>query len=86
MGAFNFIFTDSATAWIRAIGHTTGLAFLESVDLSNAKLMMFGLALVLLMRLKPDGLFPSAQRRAELRGEATAPEQTLAPAVVEATE
>jgi branched-chain amino acid transport system permease protein len=86
MGAFNFIFTDSATAWIRAIGHTTGLAFLETVDLSSSKLMMFGLALVLLMRLKPDGLFPSAQRRAELRGEATAPEQTMAPAVVEAVE
>ena len=86
MGAFNFIFTDSATTWIRAVGHTTGLTALESVDLSSSKLLMFGLALVLLMRLKPDGLFPSAQRRAELRGEATAPEQTLAPVVAEAAE
>jgi branched-chain amino acid transport system permease protein len=35
---------------------------------ANAKLMIFGLALVLMMLLRPEGIFPSAQRRAEMRG------------------
>jgi branched-chain amino acid transport system permease protein len=69
MGIFNFIVTDSATAWIRTVGQALSLPLLEAVDLSNSKQMIFGLSLVLLMLLKPEGLFPSAQRRAEIRGE-----------------
>ena len=34
--------------------------------------MMFGLALVLMMLLRPEGIFPSAQRKAELRRRAVA--------------
>jgi hypothetical protein len=36
--------------------------------------MLFGLALVLMMLIRPEGIFPSAQRKAELKGaKATAP-------------
>jgi branched-chain amino acid transport system permease protein len=73
MGIFNFIVTDSATGWIRGLGQTINLPLisqaLQAVDLSNSKLMLFGLSLVLLMLLKPEGFFPSAQRKAEIRGE-----------------
>jgi branched-chain amino acid transport system permease protein len=73
MGVFNFIVTDSATGWIRGLGQAINLPFisqaLQGVDLSNSKLMLFGLSLVLLMLLKPEGFFPSAQRKAEIRGE-----------------
>lgn len=73
MGVFNFIFTESATGWIRAVGQALNLPvvspFLQSVDLSNSKLMIYGLALVVLMLVRPQGLFPSAQRKAEITGE-----------------
>ena len=36
---------------------------------SNWKLMIFGLALVLMMRFRPEGLLPGAQIEAELTGD-----------------
>jgi branched-chain amino acid transport system permease protein len=70
MGIFNFIVTDAATSWIRAFGtfiQVPGLTpLLQAVDLSSSKLLLFGLALVLLMAIRPQGLFPSMQRRSEL--------------------
>lgn len=73
MGVFNFIFTESATGWIRGIGQALNLPLLspllQSVDLSNSKLMIYGLALVVLMLVRPQGLFPSAQRKVEITGE-----------------
>ena len=63
------IVADNATSWIRGLGQALGLPLLQAIDLSNSKQMIFGLSLVLLMLLKPEGLFPSAQRKAEIRGE-----------------
>ena len=57
---------------------TPGLGFLAIVDLNNSKLMLFGLALVLMMLLRPEGIFPSAQRKAELRGAKPATATTVA--------
>jgi branched-chain amino acid transport system permease protein len=67
LGVFNFIFVDAASSWLKSLSEITGIAFLASIDLVNAKLMLFGLALVILMLIRPEGIFPSAQRRAELR-------------------
>ena len=66
LGAFNFILVDSATGWLRSLSEILNLPFL-AIDLVNAKLLLFGLALVLMMLLRPEGIFPSAQRKAELR-------------------
>jgi branched-chain amino acid transport system permease protein len=70
MGIFNFIITDAATPWIRGFGALINLPIvsplLQAVDLSSAKLLMFGLSLVLLMAIRPQGLFPSVQRGGEL--------------------
>jgi branched-chain amino acid transport system permease protein len=68
LGAFNFILVDSASGWFRSLGQALGMPFLAQIDLVNAKLFLFGLALVLMMLLRPEGIFPSAQRRAEFRG------------------
>jgi branched-chain amino acid transport system permease protein len=78
MGIFNFIVTDAATPWIRAFGSLINVPvvspWLQGVDLSSAKLLMFGLVLVLLMAIRPQGLFPSMQRRSELlEADPTAP-------------
>jgi len=42
------------------------------VDFQNYRFLMYGLALVLLMRVRPEGLLPSAERRAELHAAAPA--------------
>jgi branched-chain amino acid transport system permease protein len=68
MGAFNFIWVESAAGWVRGLSTTPGLGFLAAVDLANSKLMLFGLALVLMMLIRPEGIFPSAQRKAEIKG------------------
>jgi branched-chain amino acid transport system permease protein len=66
MGAFNFLLADRATSWIRELGSLLGVPFLQSADLSNSKFLIFGLALVILMLLRPEGIFPSRERQAEL--------------------
>ena len=68
MGAFNFIWVESAAVWVRNLATALNQPWLASIDLANSKLMLFGLALVLMMLLRPEGIFPSAQRKAELKG------------------
>ena len=40
------------------------------IDPESLRLLMFGLALVLVMRFKPAGLWPSPERKRELQGDA----------------
>jgi branched-chain amino acid transport system permease protein len=68
LGAFNFILVDGLQSWLRSLSGLLGMPFLAQIDLVDSKLMIFGLALVLMMLLRPEGIFPSAQRRAEMRG------------------
>ncbi len=78
MGAFNFIWVESAAWWVRTLGERTGFDLLTRIDLANSKLMLFGLALVLMMLIRPEGIFPSAQRRAELKAAKPAAATTVA--------
>src|SRR5215212_2916457 len=68
LGTFNFILVDSVQGWLKALSTLTGIAFFGQIDVVNSKLMIFGLALVLMMLVRPEGIFPSAQRKAEMRG------------------
>ncbi|HEV2074192.1 MAG TPA: branched-chain amino acid ABC transporter permease [Thermomicrobiales bacterium] len=43
--------------------------FLANHSLTSDRFLIFGLALVLIMLLRPGGLFPSARRAAEMKGE-----------------
>lgn len=69
-GVFDRIFADRVTGWLNSLGEAikTPLLsdFLKWLDLSDSKFMIFGLALVILMLVRPEGLFPSAERKAEL--------------------
>ena len=67
LGTFNFILVDSVSGWFRALSRILNAPFLAQIDLVNSKLLIFGLALVLMMLLRPEGIFPSAQRQAEMR-------------------
>jgi branched-chain amino acid transport system permease protein len=64
-----------------AVGHTFNSAFDTNVDISKYSYLIYGVAIVLFMLLRPEGLIPSARRKAELHPEtediAAAERQTL---------
>ena len=66
LGLFDRGISAQLSVWLRGLGGALGIPALMAVDLSRSRLMIFGLALVILMLWRPEGLFPSARRRAEL--------------------
>jgi branched-chain amino acid transport system permease protein len=66
LGLFDRGISAQLSVWLRDLGGLLGIPALMAVDLSRSRLMIFGLALVVLMLWRPEGLFPSARRRAEL--------------------
>src|SRR5256714_8354027 len=62
LGAFNLILVDGAGGWLRALSQALGMPFIAQIPVGDSKLLIFGLALVLMMLLRPEGIFPSAQR------------------------
>jgi branched-chain amino acid transport system permease protein len=66
MGAFNLMLAERAGYWIRELGMLIGAAPLQAIDLSNSKFLIYGVALVAMMLLRPEGLFPSRERQVEL--------------------
>jgi branched-chain amino acid transport system permease protein len=75
LGLFDRGVSAQLSVWLRGVGSALGLPALAAIDLSRSRLMIFGAALVILMLWRPEGLFPSARRRAELHGEADAESQ-----------
>jgi branched-chain amino acid transport system permease protein len=69
MGSFNFFLAPNANEWLGRIATSTHLSLLGKIRLDDKKLFIFGLALVIMMLVRPEGLLPSARRRAELRPE-----------------
>jgi ABC-type branched-subunit amino acid transport system permease subunit len=51
---------------------------LNTFEFANIKYLLYGLALVLMMLFRPEGLFPSRQRRRELHVADEAPEEVVA--------
>ncbi|MFN3476475.1 MAG: hypothetical protein ACK4Z6_02835, partial [Candidatus Methylomirabilales bacterium] len=47
-------------------GRTLGVSVLTTVDLQLWRWFFFGATLIVVMVLRPEGLFPSEKRRAEL--------------------
>ncbi len=65
LGVFDRILAARITEWLSDLAGATGLEFL-ALDLTSYRFGIFGLTLVLMMLLRPEGLLPSAQRRREL--------------------
>ena len=66
-------FDNVVAPWItrtlhRATGDASDAWWGMFVDFKNYRFLLYGVALVLLMRLRPEGLLPSAELRAELHG------------------
>jgi branched-chain amino acid transport system permease protein len=70
MGFFNFILAPNANNWLNGLARVTSQPALAKFSLDDKKMLIFGLLLVLMMLLRPEGLLPSARRKAELHPEA----------------
>jgi branched-chain amino acid transport system permease protein len=64
---FDRVILTQTTALAHVVGRSLNIAALTTVDLGLWRWFFFGLTLVIIMVIKPEGLFPSAARRAELR-------------------
>ena len=53
-----------------------GIPILSTIDFVQYQFLLYGLALVAMMLLRPEGLFPSRQRRRELHEETDEPGET----------
>jgi branched-chain amino acid transport system permease protein len=76
---FDRVILTQTTIFARSVGETLHIAPLAKIDLSLWRWFFFGLTMVVVMVLKPEGLFPSAARRAELHAadeEAPQPEKS----------
>ncbi len=54
------------------------LHFLANIDFNTLKLLIYGVVLLAMILLRPQGLIPDARRRRELAGEGAAPEDMSA--------
>jgi branched-chain amino acid transport system permease protein len=83
---FQTLFLADLTQWSHNLGRAWGIPALAAVDFVNLKFLLYGLGLVFLMLLRPEGLFPERRIRAivtEERG-GEVPASVSAPAVGDA--
>lgn len=52
---------------------TLGIPILEDIDFIGLQFLLYGLALVAMMLLRPEGLFPNSRRKRELHAEVVEP-------------
>jgi branched-chain amino acid transport system permease protein len=73
LGFYDRVLTSEATNWLHGIGAAINLPLispaLAALDLSQYKYGIFGLALIVLMLTRPEGIFPNRQRAIEMRGD-----------------
>ena len=65
----NFYALPQLSTVVHAIGDTIGSAAMSNVDLARYNFFIFGVVLVLMMLLRPEGIIPNRQRQEELRDE-----------------
>ncbi len=62
---------------IKAVGSATGVGILKDFALTSYNFLIYGIILVVMMIVRPEGLLPAAARKAELHGEGIASEATF---------
>jgi branched-chain amino acid transport system permease protein len=67
VAAVQLTLLDQFTNFVQYVGGVVHSSFLQSVDLTQGKNLIFGLLLVLMMIFRREGLFPSRRRSIELR-------------------
>lgn len=76
---FDRVILTQSTTLVNNLGNLLGIEFLKTANLTLARWLLFGGALVILMVLRPEGLWPSHARRAELHEEEVAEEEVPSP-------
>ena len=66
LGGFDRVLTPAISHFIQSAGTTLQIGFLADTDVSKAKTLIFGIILVVMMLVRPEGLIPSARRKMEL--------------------
>jgi len=66
LGFVDRVLFDWINGFVHGLGSTIGNQDLAIMDVSRSRQLIFGIALVAMMLLRPEGLFPSARVRAEL--------------------
>jgi branched-chain amino acid transport system permease protein len=69
---FDRIVSADIDDWLARLAEATGISFLNNIGqfLANSRYLVFGLTLVIMMQVRPEGMFPSGRRRMELHPEA----------------
>jgi branched-chain amino acid transport system permease protein len=91
LGFYDRVLTSEATNWLHGVANAASIPLvsplLAAVDLSQYKFGIFGLALIILMLTRPEGIFPNRQRAVELKagiaGEEMAEDQLSEEALVD---
>jgi branched-chain amino acid transport system permease protein len=65
------LFLPQLSVFIQQIANTTNNEVLRRINPNDYRLLLFGLVLVLMMQIRPEGLLPSARRKAELHPDPT---------------
>ena len=72
LGFYDRVLTSEASNWLHGLAAAVNIPvlspFLSGVDLTQYKFGIFGLALVILMLTRPEGIFPNRQRAVEMHG------------------
>ena len=72
LGFYDRVLTSEATNWLHGLAGAANVPlvspFLATIDLTQYKFGIFGLALVILMLTRPEGIFPNRQRAVEMHG------------------
>jgi branched-chain amino acid transport system permease protein len=65
----NFYLLPQANEWVHAIGNAISSPLLSNADLTRYNYFLFGVLLVAMMLLRPEGIIPNRQRQEELHEE-----------------
>jgi branched-chain amino acid transport system permease protein len=68
VGAFTIYTIQSVVLkQLNVFFHAVGVPILKDIDFIQFQFVLYGVALVAMMLLRPEGLFPSSRRKRELR-------------------
>jgi branched-chain amino acid transport system permease protein len=72
LGFYDRVLTSEASNWLHGLAGAVNVPLvsplLAGIDLTQYKFGIFGLALVVLMLTRPEGIFPNRQRAVEMHG------------------
>ncbi len=63
------LFFPQISSFVQDLSGTTRQPFFNSLDVTQYRIALFGLVLVIMMQVRPEGLVPNLRRKLELKGD-----------------